>query len=533
MGLFSKIKNKQVLLYLFLTVTYSFIFISIFGYTNFNIHYTDWLMVRHNSTDYVDISINYLNYLAFINDNYSISHINNNAYPFITNAISIDYAPMLMVLLKFIYKVILHTKEIINVQYVWYFGLFSTVLQGIISFIIIKKLTKAKDIVVFLCSIFFVVAPPMLLRFPANFTLAAHFLILLTFLPFIFNWNKLNIAIFYLILGFLACGIHSFFAPILFINALGYCFYKIIKTKDYWGNLLSIIFAYVFGFLIAYTMFGGFGCELNMVSYGYRDFTCNLNSFINPKEIFGLFKSNLFPFLNNINLYDIQSQFEGFSYLGGGFIVLFITSIILLFKKYSKEQIFSYLKQYKVEFFILLSVVLVVFLWAISFNVTFSNHLLLNIKMPIFIETLLNIFRTPGRFIWINFYIVYLFVFIFLLKKLSFKKALIIVFIGLILQIYDINSALITLNKEYQPISQYKNELFDNKVLNDLSIGKNVLITYKITDGMFFENHIEDYMNRKYPRIRPLDEQELSAEEYIKAMKGFEISLNDLYYWAI
>ena len=195
------IQYKNTLFYILLIIFYSLIFILIFGYANFDVNYTDWLMVPHNRTDYGDISINYLNFLAFMNNDMPLPYLDNNAYPFITSVLSIDYVPIIMIPLKFFYKNILHYSGVINLQYVWWYGLFAFILQGILSFEIIKKFANTNNLNATLCSIFFITAPPLLYRFPSNFTLTSHFLILLSFLPFFFNWsNKKNI-LFYFLLG--------------------------------------------------------------------------------------------------------------------------------------------------------------------------------------------------------------------------------------------------------------------------------------------------------------------------------------------
>ncbi len=523
-------KLQNTLFYIFLISVYITIFILIFGYLNFNIFYTDWCMVTHHHTDSADIILNYLNFFAFLNDDSIVPAVRNNAYPFITSVLSIDYAPVIMVSVKIFCKYILKASSIINIQYAWWYGLFCFILNGLLAFKILKKTTGKNNFVILLCTIFFILAPPLIARFPYHFVLTSHFLILLSFIPFVYQFDRKKEIIFYFLSGFLACGIASTFVPIVSGNLTALTVLKIIRNKKILNNIIPLSANYA-GILLSFTLWGGFIGSTCLYGVGYRYTSANLNTFINPANVFGLFKSDLFPFLNNLHLYFID-QNEGFAYLGGGFLILTVFAVIYLCYKYKPVQTVNYLIKYKTECFFLCFLFLFILLCAASLNITFSNRLLLAVKVPVIIEKALSIFRASGRFIWVDFYLIYFAVFIFILKNFDAKKAGAVIFCALALQIYDLKSAFINLHNEYKIKYEYKNFLNDNYKWSVLNKNKNTIITSRIEDSGQFNNFFKNMHNAKFPSVYPVISQKYTSEVYKNEIKS-QIEFKDFYYWAI
>ncbi len=479
-------KLKQTLIYnSILIIFYSLIFICIFGYLNFDIHYTDWIFIPHKYADETDIPCNWLNFYVFLNENAPLPYYQDFVYPFKSSLLYIDYLPVFSIFLKIFFKYIIKSNEIISLQYTWWYGLLAWILQGLISYKIIKDLTKTTRLNAFICSIFFVIAPPMVAKFPCHFTLASHFLILLTLFPFLYKYSKLQSVLFFFITGILSCGIMPYFIPYCFIGVSAYSVYKFLKKEDAIFNL-SLIPVYLSGIFITYIILAGFNTDTISFGTGYPSFSANLNTFVNPVNVYNLFSSRLFPFLNHLKLY-ITNQNEGFAYLGGGFILLALFSFIYIFTKYKPKEIFEYIKKYKFEAATALSVFIIMFILAITLSITLSDKLILDIKLPAKIVKLLSIFRTAGRFIWENYYIIYIFVFSVILKNFGAKKAAVILLTGLILQFYDIGSAFFKLNREYQKKYTYENWLDNNKEWNILNKKRNKIIAFDYYPYKFFD----------------------------------------------
>jgi hypothetical protein len=104
---------------------------------------------------------------------------------------------------------------------------------------------------------------------------------------------------FFFFLSFLACGIMIYFVPFVFVNLGTYILYRYFKIEK--DNLFSFscLFLLFLGALIPFALFGGFVQDLNSSALGYGVFSANLNTFINPVNVYRLFHSNLLPFLNN------------------------------------------------------------------------------------------------------------------------------------------------------------------------------------------------------------------------------------------
>ncbi len=525
-----KIRYINFGIYTFLILLYAGIFISIFGYRNFDIHYTDWLMVPHGHVDYGDISINYLNFLAFLNDDIKMPYTDNNAYPFISNMLSIDYCPILMALVKIYYKYIMHVSSVIELQYVWWFGLACWILQGILSYKIIKDSAKTTSLNAIICSIFFVTAPPMIYRFPSNFPLSAHFIILISFLPYFYNFDKRKLILIYFLFVFFVCGIASSFIPIVAINLFSYCIYKAVKDKTIKDNII-LASIFILGTLIGTGLWNGNTPDMYSYSCGFKGYNINLNTFFNPINVFRLFKSDLFPFLNNSELYS-HMQNEGFAYLGGGFIILLLFSFVLLSFRYRLQDIHDYINKYKIEICVLSAVAVIILFWASALNITISRYFILDIKIPIIIEKILSIFRTPGRIIWNNYYILYFLVMIFIIKNLSQRKATIILAFGLILQIYDIHSTISFLNKEYQTKRAYENPLNNNLLWKTLIANKKVIIIPKIDNTLYYEDYFWDSHEQEYDRVKDKKNFDIDERNYLIGMAS-DVIYNDFYHYAI
>ncbi|MBQ9245271.1 hypothetical protein IJ182_03280 [bacterium] len=485
-------KYKGVLVYFELVLLYSFIFILIFGYNNFDIHYTDWCLVEYKHTNPLDINENYLNFFAFLNDSAPIPYCDSILYPFKCSLFYIDYIPIIAILIKIFHKYIIHSSELINIQYAWWFGVFSFILQGLVSYKIIKKITNTNILNATLCSIFFIIAPPLLLRFPFHFALSAQFIILISFFPFIYTFSKKQLLMFYFGISILCCGITPVFVPFICINFFAYIIYKLIKKQEIIFNL-ALIPVFLIGIYLSLLCYGAFNTDLYFNGYGWGHFSANLNTFFNPVNIYELFSSKLFPFLNKLKLYSFQ-QNEGFAYLGGGIIVLLLLSFIILIKNI--KSIIPFIKKYKVEILIFLIVYCTILFLAVSTTITLGDKKVIEFNLPQKIVKIASVFRSSGRYIWENFYLVYLLIFIFLIKNISNKKVTFILSLCLILQIYDLFPAFSVLHNEYTKKTTYKNELNTNENWNKVTKDRKNIIMFDYFP--FFNLDINEWAIRNH-----------------------------------
>ena len=403
--------------YLLLILIYSAIFISIYGIYILNPLYTDWCKWINPELDF-DIFINYLASLAFLNSDTQIPYFENTIYPFKIGVLYSDQAPLIAIFLK-IFLNIFKAKNFVELQYSGILGLFNFVITGILSFAIIKKLTKTTFLNAFLASVFFVTAPIMLDRFPRNYTLGSQWLILLSFLPFCF-FREISLKIkllFSFFISFLSCGIHISFIPVIFINIIAYAVYDYFQNKNIKNSVLYI-FSFLSGTLTAFLLFGGFSDATPLSNFvAFRYFSANMATFAMPDNNIYANKSLIFPFLNNLHSLRFE-QHEGYAYLGAGIIILFILSCFY-FKK-----LYGFFAKYKTESIIFTAVFLITYLYSLSPDCILGDKLILSIPFSEKTDEFLDLYRTPGRNIMNCVFMIYFLVLIATISNFRQKISL-------------------------------------------------------------------------------------------------------------
>ena len=474
-------KNLAKILWLFFV--YIFVFISIYGCHVLNPFYTAWYTELSNLTIDNDMLFAHAQLVAFLNSG-TLLYADNVSYPFDINIMFIDIVPLFAIPTKFLLLYILNIPqgEFLNIQYFGIWGLVCFIFQGIFSFLIIRKFTNYGNAV--LCSLFFLFAPAFLYRFPYNQSFTGQWLILAAIIPVFYydNLSKIKICSIYFILGVLCASVNPYFIPIVSIIVIGYCFYVFFKSR----NLMCIspfVSYFIGSFLFIALVAGSSISEMHCFAPGYYSFNANVLAFFTPQC--GVFKSGIFPFLNH-KLMLIDGQHEGYAYLGAGIISLFIFIVIFCLIKFkSMKRIFIV---YKYEFLFLLFIFLFSFIFSILPIISLSDKVICTIHLPLAIERFFSIFRTPGRFIWPAFYVVYIVSFLLLLKIFDNKKKLvsIIIFILFVIQILDLLQPLSIFHNNYAHKilhKQIKNENLWNEVLSDK---KHVISNVKDSGIPFF-----------------------------------------------
>ena len=461
-----QIKNNK---FIFISILlYILIFIFIYGYRILNPLYTDWLLTLTRS-DEGDPYLTHLEFLSYINSNDIIPYSEKFAYPFHLGLIYADIIPMLAIIIKIFIK-IFNLSSMVEVQYVGIVGLINAILSGLFFYLILKKLTKASDINIILCSVFFAFSPIFLERFPRNHTLTEQWLILLSFFPFVFYnemSNKLKL-IFSFVLGCLCCGTDIYFVPIVSVNIFAFAAFDYFKQKNLKFSL-NYIFQFILSSFLIFCLFGGFPlgdlCPFSIL----RDSSANLLAFIMPNNTFYPTRAFLLPFLNDLPKYDIQ-QAEGYAYLGAGVILLIIFILAYLLTKRIK---FNFEKLYV---FIFLFIFFLSLIFALSPDIKFLNKLLISIPLPYPIEYAWGIFRNTGRFIWNDFSLIYLLVFFIVLKLFKNKICCVILLVCLFLQFLDMSVLIKDLHNDYFHMYKYKADSTIEK-LNSI-VSKNNIKTF-------------------------------------------------------
>ena len=175
--------------------------------------------------------------------------------------------------------------------------------------------------------------------------------------------------------------------------------------------------------MITLWIFGGFVNLGKSDNFGFGLFSYNLNGLVNSQG-YSFFVSPL-PML--------AEQYEGFSYLGLGVIILSLIALFLGIRWLIKEGISSY-KGIVISFVVI--GVLCTFV-ALSPQAYFGDKLIYDLKLPKFILNFWGTFRSTGRFIWPLIYIITFTSIVIVVKRLKYKTVLIIFSICALIQVRD------------------------------------------------------------------------------------------------
>ena len=464
-------KSLSPKIYLIIAGITTLIFLSIYGFRVINPTCTDWIFSGVNS---IDIIQHYVGWEAFRISawTFPLGLTSVLSYPTNISIIFTDSIPLLALLFKIISFALPKTF-----QYLGLYGLLCFILQGLLSAKIISRYTTSK-LNIITVSILFTMIPSMIFRMFYHTALASQWLLILSLETiFLYDEYKEGKKIYYIwaLLAFLISTIHIYYLVMCGIILVGYILLDILNTKKVKRSIWLLII-YLSVAALSIWGFGGFTNTAKNDSFGFGEYSYNLNGLFNPM--------NWSTFLKKLPM--IDKQYEGFSYLGLGVILLIIIAIILIIIWYTKDK--KIVKQHKNLIISLITISIISTIVAASPKVYLGEHLLFELKLPGFINELWAIFRSTGRFIWPVIHILTLLSIIIILKRLNWKYSLIILAFCTCIQVIDIGNILTTLNmsytKKYTMDEEYNPYKYDilKKVANNKNIKILVLDNKKFYD---------------------------------------------------
>ncbi|MVO10612.1 hypothetical protein GOQ30_15670 [Flavobacterium sp. TP390] len=460
--------KKSSILYSIVLISVILIFLLRFGIDVLNPTSTNWLM-----SAYHDWGTHYLGWAYFKEEawKFPLGQIDGYNYPAGTTVGYTDSIPLLAIFFK-IFNFLL-PKEF---QYLGFWLLLSHLLLSYYAMNIFKRYTN-NTLYIFLGTLLITFNPVILYR-DIHPALTAHWLFVGIIFYYLnmdkYNFKKMLLKQFILI--FLSALINPYLVlfclalttfiiiKITFINK----FLSIKKALLYFSvSLLLIVIPWYCTGMIS------FNKEVDMeVTNSYGLYGLNLNSFLNTETF-----SKFLPALDKVT----PHQYEGYAYLGFGFLLLTIFSLILYSFNYKKLQ-FSYKKAIPL---IIAAILLLVF--AITNSISFNDKIVFNIQIPEIIIKVGNIYRASGRFVWLFYYLLIFSSLIVLIKveiKNSLKTILLLFICGI--QFYDISPLFI----KNLPKGKYKNEKISEDRWVKLTSNFEKIITYKP-----FQNHLLNHMD--------------------------------------
>ncbi len=420
-------------------------FVLIYGVKILNPLYTDWLLTGG------DPSQHYLGWEFFRRSDwyFPLGLTDQLAYPLKTSVIYTDSIPIFAVFFK-LFRSILPRQF----QYFGIWGLLCFVLQGYYAAKILGERSSSKTVIL-AGSIFFIVSPVMVFRMYYHTALAAHWLILLA-IYFYSKHEKEYRDIFrpvmqWGILGILIGSIHLYFVPMCGAILLGYILCSIWKERKIRIRFFYPGISFSVGLFLTVYLLGGFSSGADTGTNNLGLFSFNLNAFLNPMSYSTLLKNTS---LWNWPFYT-QGQYEGFSYLGMGIILLCVCGIGLMIKNIFRRRKPSVYQVMTV----LMSIGLIAL--AVSPTITWNDKLLLQLPYSSTLYKYWGIFGSSGRMAWPVVYFLMVFG-ITSIGNMKWKRkeiAGVVLILACLVQVVDLSGQLYKRHENYSEKVVYQSPL--------------------------------------------------------------------------
>jgi hypothetical protein len=315
-------------------------------------------------------------------------------------------------------------------QYLGIWELTSIIGQMLMGILILAEFTRSFPLKILGASLL-VLSPPMIFRAFTHNALSAHWLILAAIWFLILEYRHTLWRGAWPLLFGLAVLTHAYFVPMLlpiWLAGLFFHYRRALESRAHknrahkrWQIALDALAVAAVIFLGGY-LTGLFRLNYNSLALpGYGKFSWNLNAFFNPIN-------SSSRYLKEMALGAID-QYEGYSYLGLGILLLLPPAVYLFFRNEFPARRLSFLLPVAAA-----SAVLTVF--ALSNKAFIGAFPLWDFHLPDGLLGFLNIFRSSGRFIWPVFYFLVLFVLIVIIRNLRFSIP--ILALALLLQFSDL-----------------------------------------------------------------------------------------------
>ena len=481
-------------------------FIGIYGKSILDFTNTGWLFDNDH-----DLRQHYIGWCAFRSTpwHFPIGLIDSLSYPNSMSVIYTDSIPVFAVAFK-----LLGDHLPVTFQYFGLFGIVSFMLMGGFSSLLLRRFVSS-DMCCIIGSVFYVMSAPVIQRMYYHTALGAQWIVIAALVLWVYDdlIPSDGKRIFYWgLIGFICVGIHSYFLPMTGMILAALMAVQIARKK---GVALPIaeFASFCAGGLANLYILGAFYGGTRAMGYGIGTFTSNLNTFINPWEI-----GSLLPELPLQNYF----QYEGMAYLGVGIMLLFIVVAVgMLFRLIRRvpEAAFHSDKVYGRAAAVLF---VVSFVSAVLPNISYNEINLVWIPYPPFVENILGIFRSNGRFVWTSMYILMTAAISFTAYTFRrYRPVAVVMLLGaLVLQTVDMWEAFktrYTLYTSYHPIET----IWDSAELSDFTQGEREFIFLytenDITMPTAYYAYLHGMRQNNYYFARDIDDKLNEGIELYKA----------------
>ena len=346
---------------------------------------------------------------------FPLGQISGYGYPVGTSVAFMDAVPLIAIPLK-----LLSPWLGPDFQYLGLWGLISLCGQILLGLLILNEFTRSYPLKI-LGALLLALAPPLAFRMFYNSSLTAHWLLLaaIWFVMVEYRrglWRGAWVGLFAV-----ATLIHAYFIPMLMPLWLVGLLFRYQKQPRQWGLAVDVLA------VAGAVALAGYGIGLfnlagdSLGGMGFGVFSWNLNGFFNPLH----FSSALVKGLPT----GTGGQYEGFSYLGLGNLLLLPIALYLFPQKELTRTRWRFILP-------LAAAALVLTLIALTHEAYWGETPLWLIPLPDSLLKLGAIIRSSGRFIWPVFYLVVLFSLITIIRNVRYPA--VVLTAAILLQLLDL-----------------------------------------------------------------------------------------------
>lgn len=404
-----------------------------------NIGYVKWLQQPGR-----DVMAHYNGWHVYQHEpwQFPLGYINGILSPFGTTVSMTDSIPLFALVFKLIRPILPYYS-----QYFGWFAVFCHTMQFYFALLLLKKYISGWGM--YLGAGLFLISPVMAYRLFEHMALSAHFVILAAIHLFIKNEYITRHYLYWLALLITALLIHPYLMAMVYIVFCGYILNFIIIQKSIVRPILIELTHTAVVLLLAKII--GLFDSYGKADTGFGLYSVNLNALIN-----GMGNSRLMQARTIMD-----GQGEGFQYMGMAIIIM--AACVFMVRKGN----FFFLKSKKMPG--LIAITIVTLFLALTNKVMLGSKVIIEYELPQFILGFLEIFRASGRFFWILYYFLYLFVivsFVNIFRQEDQKKRLAICMSCMLaLQIYDISPLIqqkrIAISGDRYEENIYKSDFWD------------------------------------------------------------------------
>lgn len=333
-------------------------------------------------------------------------------------------------------------------QYFGWYTMLCYALQGVAAALLLDLFLDSFLNILLGCG-FFVISPILMERVFRHTALGSQYLILFAlYLYFLNKKQGHQYRVGFVVLCALAMAIHPYFVPmllaILFADLLEHVF-----TARQWKRDVLFLCGCIAAVMATGWVIGAFSqISSTDMAAGYGFFGMNINALFNPRSInFGRWSAIIPPLAQNFGNYD------SFQYMGVGVLALGVAGAIWRVSTFSKKRAVAFLKRYCGLLFCCFCLTV----FAVSNQVSFFDHTLLDISLPAWLQSLCDTFRASGRMFWPVNYLLLLSIFVFWARR---KRLGTLALCGaLALQCFDLSPAIQQKRAYFAPTTTHESYL--------------------------------------------------------------------------